>query len=46
MATADRLVDKMLKMRVFADDNGKTNLSLTRLGADCSSCRSLRYMPM
>ncbi|MCH4153164.1 MAG: D-aminoacyl-tRNA deacylase [Mageeibacillus sp.] len=32
MATADRLVDKMLKMRVFADDNGKTNLSLDQVG--------------
>lgn len=25
---ADRYVDKILKMRIFADDNGKTNLSL------------------
>lgn len=25
---ADRYIDKILKMRIFADDNGKTNLSL------------------
>jgi D-tyrosyl-tRNA(Tyr) deacylase len=25
---ADRYIDKMLKMRIFADENGKTNLSL------------------
>jgi len=25
---ADRYVDKILKMRIFADENGKTNLSL------------------
>jgi D-tyrosyl-tRNA(Tyr) deacylase len=27
-ATADRYIDKILKMRIFADENGKTNLSL------------------
>lgn len=26
--TADRYIDKILKLRIFADDNGKTNLSL------------------
>lgn len=26
--TADRMVDKMLKLRVFEDENGKTNLNL------------------
>jgi len=25
---ADRYIDKILKLRIFADDNGKTNLSL------------------
>ena len=25
---ADRMLDKMLKLRIFADENGKTNLSL------------------
>lgn len=25
---ADKYIDKILKMRIFADDNGKTNLSL------------------
>jgi D-tyrosyl-tRNA(Tyr) deacylase len=26
--TADKYIDKMLKLRIFPDDNGKTNLSL------------------
>ena len=26
--TADKLVDKMIKLRIFPDENGKTNLSL------------------
>ena len=28
-ADADRLVDKMIKLRIFEDENGKTNLSLS-----------------
>lgn len=29
---ADRLVDKMLKLRIFEDENGKTNISLGDVG--------------
>ena len=28
-ATADKMIAKLLKMRIFSDSNGKTNLSLT-----------------
>ena len=31
-AVADRFLEKMLKLRIFEDDYGKTNLSLTRCG--------------
>lgn len=31
-ATADRIVKKMIGLRIFADDNGKTNLSLKDVG--------------
>ena len=31
-AEADRLIKKMLGLRIFEDDNGKTNLSLTDVG--------------
>ena len=30
--TAGRMLDKMLKLRIFADENGKTNLSLGQVG--------------
>jgi len=30
--TADRMLDKMLKLRIFADENGKTNLSIGQVG--------------
>lgn len=30
--TADFYIDKMLKLRIFADGNGKTNLSLSDVG--------------
>jgi D-tyrosyl-tRNA(Tyr) deacylase len=30
--TADRLLAKMLKLRIFSDENGKTNLSLSDVG--------------
>ena len=30
--TADRMVKKMLGLRIFADENGKTNLSLAQVG--------------
>ena len=29
---ADRMLDKMLKLRIFADENGKTNLSIGQVG--------------
>lgn len=30
--TADRMVEKVAKLRLFEDENGKTNLSLDRVG--------------
>jgi len=33
-ALADRLVDKVLRLRVFADDAGKMNLDLAQAGGD------------
>ena len=32
--TADRMVKKMLGLRIFEDDNGKTNLSLDSVGGE------------
>ena len=29
---ADRMLDKMLKLRIFADENGKTNLAINQVG--------------
>ena len=29
---ADRMTDKMLKLRIFEDENGKTNLDLAKVG--------------
>lgn len=31
---ADKVIDKILKMRIFADENGKLNLSSVDIGAD------------
>lgn len=31
-SVADKLVEKMVKLRVFQDENGKTNLSLSDIG--------------
>lgn len=33
-AEADRLIKKMLGLRIFEDENGKTNLSLADIGAE------------
>ena len=33
-AVADKLVDKMVKLRIFHDENGKTNLSLADVGGE------------
>ena len=31
---ADRMVDKMCRLRIFEDENGKTNLSLADVGGE------------
>lgn len=31
---ADKMVDKMIKLRIFEDENGKTNLSLCDVGGE------------
>lgn len=31
---ADKYIDKILKMRIFADENGKTNLALADVGGE------------
>ena len=31
---ADRMIDKMLKLRIFEDENGKTNLNLASVGGE------------
>lgn len=33
-AIADKLVDKLCKLRIFQDENGKTNLSLADVGGE------------
>lgn len=33
-AVADKLVDKLCKLRIFQDENGKTNLSLADVGGE------------
>ena len=33
-ATADRMIEKMLKLRIFEDENGKTNLNLASVGGE------------
>ena len=33
-AIADKMVDKMIKVRIFEDENGKTNLSLDDVGGE------------
>ncbi|WP_456080434.1 D-aminoacyl-tRNA deacylase [Mogibacterium diversum] len=33
-AIADKMVDKMIKLRIFEDENGKTNLSLDYVGGE------------
>lgn len=33
-AVADKMADKICKLRIFADENGKTNLSLTDVGGE------------
>ena len=33
-SVADKMADKICKLRIFADENGKTNLSLTDVGGE------------
>ena len=33
-ATAERIVKKLLSLRIFADENGKTNLSIKDVGGE------------
>lgn len=33
-STADRMAEKMLKLRIFEDENGKTNLNLASVGGE------------
>ena len=33
-STADRMIEKMLKLRIFEDENGKTNLNLAAVGGE------------
>ena len=33
-AVADKMVAKLLKLRIFEDENGKTNLSLDQVGGE------------
>ena len=35
-AIADKMVNKLLGLRIFPDENGKTNLSLADVGENCS----------
>ena len=32
--TADRMIEKMLKLRIFEDENGKTNLNLSAVNGE------------
>ena len=32
--TADRMLEKMIKLRIFEDENGKTNLNLASVGGE------------
>lgn len=45
---ADKMLDKMIKLRIFEDENGKTNLSLADVGGElllisqftlCANCK-------
>ena len=36
-AIVKKMLDKMLKLRIFADENGKTNLSLAAVGGEVMS---------
>jgi len=44
-ATALRLLDRLLRYRVFEDTNGKMNLSLTQTTAIYSWCLNSRWPP-
>ena len=44
----DKMADKICKLRIFEDENGKTNLSLADVGGEllvislCSRCRTAK----
>jgi D-tyrosyl-tRNA(Tyr) deacylase len=42
---ADALLNKLLGYRVFADEAGKMNRSVTDTGGGCCWCRSSRWQP-
>ena len=44
-AVADRLLAKLLKLRIFSDAAGKMNLSVQDVAAGCSSSASSRWRP-
>ena len=43
-STADRMVEKMLKLRIFEDENGKTNLNLAAVGGEILLVSQFRCM--
>jgi len=43
---AEKLVSRMLKYRIFADEAGKMNLNLQQIAADCCWCRNSRWLPI
>ena len=41
---ADKMIKKLINMRIFADENDKTNLSINDVDGSFCSYRSLRFM--
>ena len=41
---ADKMIKKLVNMRIFADENDKTNLSINDVDGKLCSYRSLRFM--
>ncbi len=44
--SAQKLVDKVLGYRIFADEGDKMNLNVLQAGAACWWCRSSRWRPI
>lgn len=38
---ADKFLQKLMKLRIFADENGKTNLSIQDVGGALYLCHNL-----